>query len=126
MLRNISFVALILSVIFPNRELFNACRLHLQRKHHSSFFKSSSYAQCLGHFEFKPCSCQAVRLARGRNFSVPDHPIGCLCGIGTSEFFGGGPRNFRILQIFKPPFKRLGSYESRCGAHQCGTKCYPT
>ncbi len=48
--------------------------------------------------------------ARGQNLHVPDHPIGCTWGIGTSRFFLG-PRNFRLLQIFKPPFKWLGSYK---------------
>jgi hypothetical protein len=28
-----------------------------------------------------------VSLARGQKFSVPDHPIGCTCRIGTSNFF---------------------------------------
>ncbi len=30
-----------------------------------------------------------MRLARGQNFSVPDHPIGRTCGIDTREFFSG-------------------------------------
>jgi hypothetical protein len=60
----------------------------------------------------KSCSRQAVCLARGQKFSVPDHPIGRTCRIGTSKVFLG-PRNFCILQIFKPPFEQLGSYEFR-------------
>jgi hypothetical protein len=35
-----------------------------------------------------------VHLARGQFFSVPDHPIGRTCGIGTSKFFFSGPKKF--------------------------------
>jgi hypothetical protein len=40
--------------------------------------------------------------------SVPDHPISCTCGVGTSKFFFLGPRKFCILRIFKPPIQATG------------------
>ncbi len=45
------------------------------------------------------------------NFSVPDQPTHHACKIGTSKFFLLEPRNFQFLQIFKPSFRGLGSYE---------------
>jgi hypothetical protein len=76
-----------------------------------SFF-SPCYAPHLGHFEFKNLLTLSSAFSKRAKFSVPDHPIGRACGIGTSELFLG-PIFFCILRIFKPPFKRLGSYKFR-------------
>jgi hypothetical protein len=71
---------------------------------------SPCFALCLGHFEFKTLLTLSSAFSKRPKVSVPDHPIGRTCGISTNMFFLG-PRIFRILLIFKPPFQRLGSYE---------------
>ncbi len=110
MLRDISFVALILSLIISKQRVTSSVLPLLTEEAPLLGFESSSYAKRLGHFEFKTLLTSSSAFCKRPKFSVPDHPIGCTCGIGTSIFFLG-PRNLCILQIFKPPSKRLGSYK---------------
>ena len=62
-----------------------------------SFF-SPCYTLCLGHFELKTLLTLSSAFSKRPNFSVPDHPIGCTCGIGTSEFFGGDQEIFTFCE----------------------------
>jgi hypothetical protein len=50
---------------------------------------SPCYALCLGHFEFKTLLTLSSAFSKKPSFSVPDHPIGRTCGIGTSKLFFG-------------------------------------
>ncbi len=52
-------------------------------------FFSLCYALRLGHFEFKTLLTSSSAFSKRPKSSVPDHPIGRTCGIGTSEFFFG-------------------------------------
>ncbi len=74
-------------------------------------FSSPCYALRLWHFEFKTLLMFSSAFSkRPKKFVVPDHPTGHTCRIGTSKLILE-PRKFCILRIFKPPFKRMGSYK---------------
>ncbi len=108
MLRDISFVAFILSLIFSKQRVPSSVPLLLTEKAPLLVLLVLATLFAWDTLNSKSCSRRAVRLARGQKISVPDHPISRTCGIGESKIFFQ-PSNFRILQIFKPPFKRLGS-----------------
>jgi hypothetical protein len=60
------------------------CCLYLHRKHHSLFL-SAYLSECIGHFEFKALFSLSSAFCKSRNFSVPGHPTGLTCGVGTSK-----------------------------------------
>jgi hypothetical protein len=56
-----------------------------------------------GHFDIKTLLLSSSAFFKSQFFSVPGHPIGCTCGIGTSKSFEDW--NIGLLQsiFFKPP-----------------------
>jgi hypothetical protein len=63
----------------------------------------------LGHFEFKTLLTLSSALSKRPN--LRDQAIQSAVRASRYKQVFLGPRNFRILQIFKPKFKWLGSYE---------------
>jgi hypothetical protein len=72
-----------------------------------SFF-SPCYALCLGHFEFKTLLTSSSAFSKRPTSSVPDHPIGCTCGISTSKFFGE-TKNFLHFANLQSTIQTAGS-----------------
>ncbi len=75
-----------------------------------SFF-SPCYAQRLGHFEFKTLLTSSSAFSKRRKFFCTRPSNRSYVRNWHKQCFLG-PINFCILQIFKPPFERLGSYSS--------------
>jgi hypothetical protein len=74
-----------------------------------SFF-SPCYALCLGHFEFKTLlTLSSVFSKRSKIFFTRPSNWSYMRNLHKQVFLG--PRIFCILQFFKPPFERLGSYK---------------
>jgi hypothetical protein len=88
MLCNISCVTLILSLIISKQRVPSSVPLLLSEEAPLIVFLVFAMLFTQDTLNSKPRSRWAVHLARGQNFSVPDHTIGCTCGIGTSAIFG--------------------------------------
>jgi hypothetical protein len=84
MLCNISFVALILSLIISKQRVPSSIPLLVAEEGPLLVFLVLAALFAYDTLNSKPCSRPAVCFARGQNFSLPDHPIGRTCGIGTS------------------------------------------
>jgi hypothetical protein len=86
MLCNISFVALIISLIISKQRVTSSVSPLFTEEAPLLVFQSSSDAQHLGHFEFTTLLMSSSAFSKRPKFSVPYHPIGRTCGIGTSKF----------------------------------------
>ncbi len=91
-----------------NRESIQACYLHLQRKHHSLFFKSAYLAECLGHFEFKTLFTSSSAFCLGQFFFVPCHPTGCKCGSAQARVFWGDQEFLLSVKFFQATIQVAG------------------
>jgi hypothetical protein len=75
-------------------------------------FLSPCYTLCLGHFEFKTLLTSSSAFSeKPKKFCTRPSNWSYVQNRHKEVFLG--PRNFCILQIFKPPFKPLGSYKFR-------------
>ncbi len=86
MLHNISFVTLILSSLFSNRESLQVCRFYLQRKHQSKFAYSLLHS-LLRTLNSKPYPCWIVRLARRQIFLYQTIQLVVRAELARASFF---------------------------------------
>ncbi len=111
MLRNISYVALILSLIISKQRVFSSVSPPLTEEGPLFVFSPPTMLNAQDTLNSKPCSRQAVHFARGRIFLYQIIQLVICAELAQARTFLE-PRNLFCLQIFKPLFKRLGSYNS--------------
>jgi hypothetical protein len=60
---------------------------------------SAYLAECLEDFEFETLFTLSSAFYKSQFFSVPGHPTGLTCGVGTSKSFLG-TKNFALCEVF--------------------------
>ncbi len=105
----ITLVALILSLIISKQRVPSSVPLLLTEETPLLIFLPLLQV-CLGHFEFKTLLMSSSVFSK-RPIFFCTRPSNWLYVRNRYKRVFLGPRIFCILQIFKPPFERLGSYK---------------